>query len=90
MGLCLGMNFRLLSFISASHRISCSLGNVLKLLVVLSLHARFIMIYAYYMAVGMEEVQEFQNLWDVTVVAIHKSCGSWKAAKVNAIQNLGF
>lgn len=91
MDLCLGMNIRLLSFISASHRISCSLGNVvLMLLVVLSFHAGFVMICAYCLAVGMEQVQEFQNLPDLTVVVIHKSSGSWKPAEVNVIQNLGF
>lgn len=91
MDLCLGMNFRLLSFISTSQRISCSHDIVaLMELVVLSFHARFIMIYAYSMAIGMEQVQEFQNLCDVTILAIQKSCGSWKPAKVNVIQNLGF
>lgn len=68
MDLCPGMSFRLLSFICTSHRIFCS--HALVLLVVLSFHARFYMIYAYFMAIGMEQDQKFQNICDVAVLVI--------------------
>lgn len=42
------------------------------------------------MAIGMEQLQEFQNLCDVTILVIQKSCGSWEPAKINVTQNLGF
>lgn len=68
MDLCLGMSFRLLSFVCTSHRISCS--HALVLLVVLSFHARFNMIYAYSMAIGMEQDQKSQNICDVAVLVV--------------------